>query len=414
MGEAIVMRRISHTIVLMICAVVAARAGPALAQPLTSEVRAPEYRLQPGDILEIWSAREPQLNREIVVRPDGRVSLPLAGHLEAGGLTLGEFEGVIAEAVAPYFTLELDLVAILSPPEERDLPVIYVAGDVTTPGAYRYRPGMTILHAVSVAGGYLRPEAGADGDVVIETQRDLTVLRRRAVDLAAQEARVLAELTGVDELDRSATEADPALADVLDREQVLMDLRRRRFNEDVDAGERRIRQASRDATTLVAQLAAFDEQIARMTQEHARVRSLVDRGLAVETRALDLQLLLADFARTQLELSAGLSRANTAVLQSEAEIAAIRTRRSLELSSELHEVQQLRAESAINIAASERSLSRMGASSAARVSNLERPVGFSIMRSADGAMQRLPADELTEIRADDLVSVLRFADPAMN
>ncbi|WP_349367880.1 polysaccharide biosynthesis/export family protein [Salinarimonas sp.] len=385
----------------LIAALAALLVAPAQAQTAA-------YRLQPGDVVEIWSAREPQLNRDILVRPDGRISLPLAGHLDAGGLTLEELEASIAEAVSRYFKRDLDLVAILSPPEERDPPMIYVSGDVTNPGAYRYRPGMTVLHAVSVAGGFLRPEMGEGGDAVIALQRDLDVLRRQRASLAAQEARLEAETAGLRRLTFAENAGDSALADALAQEQSLMDLRLKRLREDLDASARLVEQSRAEVTTLEAQKASLEEQIDRMTVEHERVRSLVERGLAVETRSVEMRMLLSDLTRTHLELSAALSRARAAVAQNEAEREAIGTRRTLDLSSDLHEVRRRREETQIAIAAAERSLARMGSSAAARASNLERPVSFVLLRHADGAQRQIPAGELEEIFPGDLVDVRRF------
>jgi polysaccharide export outer membrane protein len=72
--------------------------GPAAAQST--------YRIQPGDVLDVTVLEDAALNRQVLVGPDGRISLPLAGTVNAGGQTIETVERNIAQRLASNFAVE--------------------------------------------------------------------------------------------------------------------------------------------------------------------------------------------------------------------------------------------------------------------------------------------------------------------
>lgn len=131
-------------------------ASPALAQ------EAPAYRLQPGDRVEISVLEDPGLNRQVLIGPDGRISLPLAGSVRAGGQTVDALQSAIRGRLAddfiepPTVTVSLTGVAEGAAEEAVDpalLSTIYIIGQVQGPGRYDLEPPVDILQALAVAGG---------------------------------------------------------------------------------------------------------------------------------------------------------------------------------------------------------------------------------------------------------------------
>jgi polysaccharide biosynthesis/export protein len=126
-----------------------------------------EYRLKAGDTLEISVWQEPKLNRLVVVAPDGRISLPLVGHLRAGGLTVEAIEAKILAKLKPQYTTKLDVTVLVAavkeepfvpeppapPPEKVPDPTFYVTGEVAKPGQYAFNRPTNVLQAIAVAGG---------------------------------------------------------------------------------------------------------------------------------------------------------------------------------------------------------------------------------------------------------------------
>src|SRR5215472_7784028 len=61
-----------------------------------------EYRLGPEDVVEVFVWKEPELSTTVVVRPDGRISLPLANEIEASGKTAAQLQGKITEQLRKF------------------------------------------------------------------------------------------------------------------------------------------------------------------------------------------------------------------------------------------------------------------------------------------------------------------------
>lgn len=112
------------------------------------------YRIQPGDTLSISVLEDETLNTQTLVLPDGRVSVPLAGSVTAGGQTVESVESTIADRLASNFAVRPSVfVSVVSLSEEGVTFPIYVVGQVASPGAVEVESGTTLLQAIALAGG---------------------------------------------------------------------------------------------------------------------------------------------------------------------------------------------------------------------------------------------------------------------
>ena len=124
-----------------------------------SVTAAPAQTLKPGDTLSITVLQDPKLDRAVTVDPSGEVAFPLAGHIRARGLTPEKLERILTEKLkANYKDDHLDVtVAVANAPKdipEEDLkPKIFVVGEVLRPGPYVVRQNITLMQAISLAGG---------------------------------------------------------------------------------------------------------------------------------------------------------------------------------------------------------------------------------------------------------------------
>lgn len=107
------------------------------------------YAIQPGDILEISVWKEEDLQREVLVRPDGRFSFPLAGEVDATGKTVGDLREEIAASLQKYIP---DLIVTVSVKNILGNKV-YVLGQVNKPGEFVVNPRVDVMQALSMAGG---------------------------------------------------------------------------------------------------------------------------------------------------------------------------------------------------------------------------------------------------------------------
>lgn len=116
----------------------------------TSVTTDPEYKIGPMDVLRIDVWKEPDISRLAPVRPDGKISLPLLNDIQAAGLTPAELSKQIASGLKAFITNPQVTVGVAEINSRR----VYVTGEVTHPGSLAMLPNMTVLQALSSAGGF--------------------------------------------------------------------------------------------------------------------------------------------------------------------------------------------------------------------------------------------------------------------
>ncbi len=121
--------------------------------------QAQEYRVQPGDVLQIEVLEDATLNRSAIVLPDGQITLPVAGTFRVAGRSIAQVQDDLARRLAPGFaaapTVFVSLSA-LAPRQEPTPPrtiAIFILGAANTPGKVEVAPGSTLLQAIAQAGG---------------------------------------------------------------------------------------------------------------------------------------------------------------------------------------------------------------------------------------------------------------------
>jgi polysaccharide export outer membrane protein len=122
------------------------------------------YVLNPGDLLFVSVWREDELQRELVVLPDGTISFPLAGRLAVAGRTTEDVETDISQRLKRYIPDAVVSVSVTAAQGYR----VYVVGAVNKPGEFQVPRRITVMQALSLAGG-LTPFAG---------ETSITVIRR--------------------------------------------------------------------------------------------------------------------------------------------------------------------------------------------------------------------------------------------
>lgn len=141
---------------------------PQIEQPVAQYTGTYEYRIGAGDLLDFRSFDDPLLSRQVVVRYDGYISLPLIPDLQVAGKTRAEALESLEAAYSEYFNdpfLSLSIVAVESK-------TYSVMGDVSRPAIYPYTRPITLLDAINTAGG-MRINTRA-GDTFVASQGQLT------------------------------------------------------------------------------------------------------------------------------------------------------------------------------------------------------------------------------------------------
>jgi polysaccharide export outer membrane protein len=138
-------------------------AAPAQAQ---ETVPGPGYQVRPGDILQVSVWKEPELTRELLVRPDGGFSFPLAGQVQAQGRAVADIEQEIKARIERYIPEPVVTVSVMKVLGNN----VNVVGKVNRPGEYIMNGPVDVLKAISMAGG----------TTVFADLNDIVVLRRAA------------------------------------------------------------------------------------------------------------------------------------------------------------------------------------------------------------------------------------------
>lgn len=115
------------------------------------EADGPEYLIGPEDVLEIVVWRNAELSRQVTVRPDGKISLPLIGELAASGLTPEELRAQIVERLKEYQQSAVVASVIVQTVNSYK---VFILGQVQSPGSYALKSRTTVLQALSLAGGF--------------------------------------------------------------------------------------------------------------------------------------------------------------------------------------------------------------------------------------------------------------------
>jgi polysaccharide export outer membrane protein len=155
----------------VIAALVAALPMAAVAQDsATPPADVSSYTLNAGDVLDISVWREDDLQRQVLVLPDGTISFPLAGQIAAAGKTTEDVQLIISDRLERYIPGAVVTVSVLNVSGNK----VYVIGAVNNPGEFQVTRSIDVMQALSLAGG-LTPFAGEDSIRILRRENGADV-----------------------------------------------------------------------------------------------------------------------------------------------------------------------------------------------------------------------------------------------
>src|SRR5258707_11287990 len=138
----------------MTSAISAVSSGPAKVKSIPAapppSVTPDEYLIGPDDLLVVNVWKEPEISRNVLVRPDGKISLPLIGDLPANGRTPVQLRDDIKQQLRAYLS-DPEVAVIVQEARSRKFNIL---GEVERPGSYALGKAMTVLDAIAIAGGF--------------------------------------------------------------------------------------------------------------------------------------------------------------------------------------------------------------------------------------------------------------------
>lgn len=144
-----------------------------------TRTQVPDYQIGPEDVLEISVWKNADLSKVVNVRPDGKISLPLIGDVQAAGLTPYQLRDAIMKRLKEYQEVAIVSVVVQSVNSYK----VFILGEVRAPGVYQLKSRTTVLQAISLAGGFnqfasknkivlVRPNSDGSGDEKIHIRFD--------------------------------------------------------------------------------------------------------------------------------------------------------------------------------------------------------------------------------------------------
>lgn len=133
-----------------------------------ARAEATAYSINAGDILIVYVWNEKDLSQEVLVRPDGTISIPLAGQVHAGGLSVLDVEKNLAAALAKYMKDQPSVTVMIKQTAGYN---IYVIGKVNKAGLFPMNQPTDVMQALAMAGG-LNPYAAENGINILRRDRD--------------------------------------------------------------------------------------------------------------------------------------------------------------------------------------------------------------------------------------------------
>ena len=149
--------------------------------PMAATSVAPDYRIGPGDTLQIFVWRNPELTQSVPVRPDGKISTPLVEDMVAVGKTPSQLARDIERVLAEYIRSPQVNVIVSNPVSA--FSQVKVIGQVVNPQSVPFREGMRVLDVILAAGGLTEFAAGNRGKIVRKVDGKDTELRVKVDDL---------------------------------------------------------------------------------------------------------------------------------------------------------------------------------------------------------------------------------------
>jgi polysaccharide export outer membrane protein len=132
---------------------------------IPASVARPDYIIGPEDVLTVVFWRDKEMSGDVVVRPDGKISIPLLRDVEAAGSTPDQLRARLVEAATKYLE-DPDATVVVKEIKSRN---VYITGNVAKPGTYPISSGMNVLQCIALAGGVLEY---ADTKNIVVIRRD--------------------------------------------------------------------------------------------------------------------------------------------------------------------------------------------------------------------------------------------------
>lgn len=388
--------------------------------PVRADDAVPEYRIGPGDRLELRVVGLPELGQKALVDINGNLPLPLLGAVKVSGFTLAEVQDKVRAGLSGKIVYRraldgkkvpniADIDEILV--EVAEYRPIYVNGDVPRAGEVPFRPGMRVRQALSLAGGQDQAAARAAGSLVnvfdYGSARETLML-----ELSRERAQFWRLSAEIDENGKASSEdllkRLPQIggADVIARSEAdLLAVRARDWQNEKAYLAKAVGQAGDRVKALSQQFDTENKGSVADADEFERMQKLLDKSLTSQNRVTDARRAMLISATRALQIGVQLAIAERDQEDRARNLARTVDQRRADLMKQRDESALRLAQLKARMEANEKKLIFLGGAGKQILGDDQGKVQIVIRRDAAGGLQTIAAAEDTLLYPGDVVEV---------
>ncbi|TBG71843.1 exopolysaccharide biosynthesis protein [Rhizobium leguminosarum] len=357
---------------------------------------------------ERWDA----LGGEYTVSDEGAVFLPFLGSVSVGNRDNTSLTNEIAKRLQ-------EKIGLVQPPavtvEILEYPPIYVVGDVTTPGEYKFRSGLTVLQSLAMSGGPFRATSLQQSQT-IKLAGELREIDHSLLRSTAKLARLQAEMTGAKEItfDRTLGVDQQYAAGIYNEERVIFQARANALDRQSKALTELRDLLNSEVGMLGEKVQGSEDNIKSIEEQLTSVKTLVSKGLTVSSRQLDLERLLTTYRSDRLDLVTAIMRGRQAISETTRNLEGLYDTRRSEVASELQSEQASLDQLKLKREMTQKLLlDDLAAGGGSTTTDEALPLTFTVSRRSEGQITQFQASETTALIPGDVVRIVRtpIADP---
>ena len=388
-----------------------------LALSLAVPAMADEYRLGSQDKLNIriaeWQTVEgtfrdwAAVNGEYSVGPAGNLSVPFVGELPAAGKTTSEVAAAISVALQRKLALSDKPEASVEMVQFRPF---YISGEIQTPGQFPYVPELTVLKAVSIAGGIRRnadygPQIGKD---LVTAKGNFDIYDDQRVRLIVKRARIDADLAGQASFEApKEVEGDPRLPAIVADEMQILTADQKALKLKLQALDELKGVLQAEIEALQKKIVNQQRQVDLAKQQLESIGPLVQKGLVVNTRVLSSEQSVANLQGQILDYETAILTAKQSISKASQDAIDVQNTLNSNLASSRQQVEADLNEAALRVGMQKGLIAQASdpATTAAITSGEEPTLLYSLVRVADGKTSEIEAKEDTPVLPGDVIKV---------
>jgi polysaccharide export outer membrane protein/exopolysaccharide production protein ExoF len=364
------------------------------------------YVLEDGDLVKVTVYGRTDLSGSFRVQADQTLPLPLLGSFKAENKSAAALERLLSLGYQQRLGTPL---AVTVEVEERR--PFYALGIVNQPGPYPHREGMSVLHALAIAGG-LRKTADADSRLLVDVYREsgqygsfLQTLK----SALAEQARYLAlrdaqeKVTAPTRL--SALAGPEETTRLISLQQQILDAYRSDQQRQLTLYTEQESTAREELAAYQAQLAAIDEQNKLVVEELQRVQRLRDTGLGLESKVFEMKRDLSALTGNKRAAIAAVVRARQSIATAQSSLTSLKALEATYTNDNLARLETEIGLASARLQASQNLINALGDISTTPEAYAEQGPMFQITRSVSGNQTTIAASAETPILPGDILQV---------